>query len=274
MSERFYTATNDIIFKSLFIENPDILKVFLSTALNIPIKDFGELTVCNTEISPKYVNDKLTRLDILVESGNKLINVEMQVAKRLDFKERTLYYWSRMYNEHIKKGNIYNNIDKCICINIINFNMFKCENYHSSFSVREDERYELLTDLMHIHFFELLKLQPLSEMSEEQRRSIDTLQLWMQLFKARNKKELELLQTMNNDVISDSVNKILILNKDDNVYESAREREDAEFDYYSGINSAIERGIEEGKAQVEKELINRWKLNGMTDDEIKNLLGK
>lgn len=88
----------------------------------------------------------------------RIVNIEMQVNKEEDFKERTLFYWSKLYSEELKAGDEYEKLKQTICINIINFELFKCEDYHSHFKVMESERHEVLTDKFAIHFFELKKL--------------------------------------------------------------------------------------------------------------------
>ena len=82
----------------------------------------------------------------------------MQVNRESDFKDRTLFYWAKLYSEELKTGDEYGELKQTICINIINFDLFACEDYHSSFKIMESERRELLTDKFAIHFFELKKL--------------------------------------------------------------------------------------------------------------------
>ena len=285
--EKFFPATNDVIFKALFVKNQKLLKAFLSAALEIPVSEIKVLTIKNAEMPPVYIDGKLTRLDILLETNGKVINIEMQVAKRDDYKERTLLYWARMYSEEMKQGKAYNETGRCICINILNFGMFDCEDYHSSFSVLEDKRHERLTDRMHLHFFELTKVPSIKR--KNQPDTTDDLRLWMQLFKAKDKEELDMLK-------STSADAILILNKDKDICDLAKEREEAEMDYYSGLLNAEAKGRAEGEAKGRAEgeakgraegeakgraegeaiahakLIAKWKAKGKTDEEIAELL--
>ena len=90
--------TNDVMFKALFTQNPDLLKDFPESTLDLPSKTIKSLKFINSEMLPIYYSGKLTRLDILVETEERTINVEMQVARKEDFKERSLYYWARIYN--------------------------------------------------------------------------------------------------------------------------------------------------------------------------------
>lgn len=270
MVNKITPATNDVVFKILFVRHPKLLKNFIATVLEINEKDIESLTVRNPELPPNYVDGKLARLDILLKIAGHTINIEMQFAKKEDYKERTLYYWTRMYSDELKKGKAYNEVDRCICINILNFNMFDCVTYHSVFSVRENHRNELLTDKMELHFFELPKVG--KELDET-----DSMQLWLQLFKAKNREALDMLKNTNVSVIQEGVDVIYSLSEDEKVQEYIRQREIAEADYYSDIFNARAEGIEEGKAKGMADIIARikkWRAEGKTQEEIDILLEK
>ena len=258
--------TNDVMFKVLFTQNPDLLKDFLESTLDLPNNTIKSLRVVNSEKMPIYYGGKLTSLDILVETEERTINVEMQVARKEDFKERSLYYWARIYNNELKEGVNYKQTNRCICINILNFSMFDCPEYHSSFSVREDKRHELLTDKLQIHFLELTKIKRISESDKTDREN--SLQLWLQLFKARSKGELDMLETTGTEAIKNGVKVIYSLSEDEKIREYVRQREKAEMDYRSDMSYAKA----EGKAEIDSVLIAKWKAKGMTDEEIADLL--
>jgi predicted transposase/invertase (TIGR01784 family) len=71
--------------------------------------------------------------------------------------KRTLFYWSRLYSSQIKKGENYKNLNKTITINILNFNYIESEKYHTVYHLYEDDEKTMLTDILEIHFVELLK---------------------------------------------------------------------------------------------------------------------
>ncbi|MBD5142313.1 MAG: Rpn family recombination-promoting nuclease/putative transposase [Ruminococcus sp.] len=262
--------TNDVMFKALFVRNPNLLKSFLVDALSLDSNSVTNIKIRNTELVPTFYEGKLTRLDILVEVNKKIINIEMQVARKEDYKERALYYWARMYNEELKEGKAYSEVPKCICINILGFKMFDCQEYHSSFSVLEDNRHELLTDKMHIHFFELPKVKKISP--EIKSKNENTLKLWLQLFKAESREELEILKTTNLETFRNAVDVIYDLSKDEQIREYVRQRKKAEQDYYSEMAHAEARGEARGAANERANLIAKWKAKGKTDEEIQELL--
>ena len=71
------------------------------------------------------------------------------------------------------------------------------------------------------------------------------------------------------DDIRTSVSVIYDLSEDEKLREYIRQREKAEFDYQSDMANAMA----EGEKKKEAALIAKWKAKGMTDEEIKELLG-
>ena len=96
----------DIIFKRIFgdVKNKEIVMRFLSDMLEIPRKRMKDIHFGNVELTSKYLEEKFSRLDLKIElkdvddANDKIINVEMQVNSEPAFRERTLYYWSKMYS--------------------------------------------------------------------------------------------------------------------------------------------------------------------------------
>lgn len=140
----------DIIFKRIFgnDKNEDIIAAFVSDMLDIPRDRVSSITIKNVELTPENFDQKFSRLDLNMDVDGKKINIEMHINNEPDFKERTLFYWAKLYSE----------LKQTICINIINFNLFSCDDYHSYFRIKENERDEVLTDKFAIHFFELQKV--------------------------------------------------------------------------------------------------------------------
>lgn len=148
----------DVVFKALFVRNPDILRAFLRDILDLPITDNDKITILNPELIPDFSEGKLSRLDIHVEMKNRRFNIEMQARKNGFSAERVLYYWAELYSEKFESGGKYEELEQTISINVLGFKFLNCENYHSSYSILEDSRYEKFTDKLSIHVFELPKV--------------------------------------------------------------------------------------------------------------------
>ncbi len=71
---------------------------------------------------------------------------------------RSLYFWSKLYEEQLGEGEDYSKLKRTVCINILNFKYLKNERFHNGYRLKERETGEELTDVMEIHFIEIPKL--------------------------------------------------------------------------------------------------------------------
>ena len=178
----------DVIFKRVFgnENNKYIIAALLSALLEIPRESIRNIEINNVDIPPEFYDQKFSRLDLRMNVDGKIVNVEMQVNYEADFKERTLFYWSKMYSEELRSGEEYDDLKRTVCINIINFNLFDCTDYHSHFRIMENSRHEVLSDKFAIHFFELRKVS--KEMKNKE------MEIWLQLINAETEGDLMAIQ--------------------------------------------------------------------------------
>ena len=294
--ERIVKLKLDIIFKRIFgnAKNENIIAAFISDLLEIPRKDIKAVYIDNVELVPEYLDQKFSRLDIKMDVDGRIVNIEMQVNREPDFKDRTLFYWSKLYSEELKVGEEYGELKQTICINIINFDLFDCEDYHSNFRILENERGELLTDKFAIHFFELKKLGRF----KKDRRMED----WLDLINAET--ESDLMEIQNKSTIPEvheTIVKLRELSADEKLKKEAYYREKRLHDEASAIIGSrregraegLAEGLAEGRAEglaegraegraegltegMEKErniIIENMKKNGFTEEQIKLVLG-
>ncbi|MDR0616559.1 MAG: Rpn family recombination-promoting nuclease/putative transposase [Synergistaceae bacterium] len=162
---------NDYFFKRVFghEDTKDILARFLTVVLGVPIEP-DELTIVHTELSPEYLADKASVLDIQVRrsKAHEKYNVEMQIADKGNIERRLLHYWGRGYTEEIKEGDDYSSLPRMIIIAVVDFNVFEWRDaakFHSVFRVLEADEGVLFSDALEIHMLELpkLKRQPLKD---------------------------------------------------------------------------------------------------------------
>ncbi len=51
----------------------------------------------NPELPPDYLEGKFSRLNLNLKVNNRLVNVEIQVKNEPDYRDRTLFYWAKLY---------------------------------------------------------------------------------------------------------------------------------------------------------------------------------
>ncbi len=161
--ERLMDLKVDYAFKQLFgnEKNKEITVVFLNAILQTTGRNrIKDISFENTEFGGEYIDDKQSRLDLLVVTeADEWINVEIQFTNKYDMVKRSLYYWSKTYARPLEKGMAYSELRPVIAINILNFNLFdETERFHTSYHLYEDEEQARLTDVMEFHFIEMAKL--------------------------------------------------------------------------------------------------------------------
>ncbi len=250
----------DIIFKRIFgnENNEDVISAFLSDLLEIPRDSIKAVYINNVELTPEYFEQKFSRLDLKLNVDDRIVNIEMQVNREIDFNERTLYYWAKMYGDELKTGEEYGQLKQTICINIINFNQFDCKDYHSHFKVMENTRHEVLTNKFAIHFFELKKIK----YARKNKRMED----WLNLINAET--EGDLMDIQNSTEIPEVKKAIVMLrelNADEKIRQEAFYREKRIHDEATALNGARREGIEIGRAEGKAEGIAEGMAKGKAE---------
>ena len=271
--EKIVMLKLDIIFKRVFgnEKNTEIIAGFISDMLDIPREKITKVVIKNVELPPEEIDQKFSRLDLNLYVDGRKINIEMQVNKESAYKERTLFYWAKLYSDDLDSGEDYSALSQTICVNIINFNLFDCENYHSHFMLKEKERDEVMTDKLAIHFFELKKVGKY----KRNKRMED----WLTLINAETEGDLMALQQ--NTSIPEIQKTIVILREmsaDEKIREEARRREKRLHDEATALNHARKEGIAEGEARGREaeraSIADTMRKNGFTEEQIKLALGE
>ncbi len=164
--------TVDYAFKRVFGRNGNegILKDFLESILDIEIKD---ITIQNPEIPKNMRDSKIGILDVRAEiNGKEIIEVEMQVQNQYNIDKRSPIYITKIYSDQLKEGDSYVKVKKVAVINILNFNYYERNSYHSVGRMKfenskENEKVDMgyileeqyVTDDLEMHFIELPKFR-------------------------------------------------------------------------------------------------------------------
>ena len=150
----------DFAFKKLFgvEENKDIL-IDLINAIVSDKDQVSDIELKNPYNPKTFQKDKLSILDIKAKGTNsRWYNIEMQIIDQEYYDVRALYYWSRVYNGQLASGINYDNLQKTISINFLNFNCLDEEEYHNIYKIRNIRtNNEYNKDHLEIHFIELKK---------------------------------------------------------------------------------------------------------------------
>ena len=239
--------TNDYIFKRLFSKkgNEDILKDLLESILEITIEKVEVMQ--EIELERVDIKDKLGILDIrAIINENITVDIEMQMVDEKNMIERTLFYWAGLYYTGLKRGQDYKLNNKVITINILMYNIFKKENYHTIATIRDNENNEKITDRLEIHFIELPKFLKSKEKGNKKLRQ------WLEFICNKRKGEVE-MAVKENEKIAKANQEWEYLRGDEAEKRLAFLKEKWERDWNSNMHYAEETGMEKGMKKGMKE---------------------
>jgi predicted transposase/invertase (TIGR01784 family) len=265
---------NDYAFKRIFgrEDTKDILARFLSVVLDVMIEP-EELTLIHTEISPEYLADKTSFLDVQVrrsERHEKMI-VEMQARDERNIERRTLHYWGRSYTEELKESQDYAELPRVIHIVIANFDVFEwseATKFHGIFQVRDREEGVLFSDALEIHVIELPKMRKRKKAIE----NYEPLEQWAaylnnvggETMERIAEKEPMLRKAM-------TIEEIFMKNEEERYFYELRER--GRHDFESAVIAAEKRGKLEGKEEGKLETARSMLADAMAPDLIAKFTG-
>ena len=277
------TLRNDYAFKRVFgmEENKDVLQDLLECILDIPPEDIAGLELLDKEFHKELLSEKLGVLDIKLRlKDGTFIDIEIQNNWHFDFPERTLYYWSKMYNENIKQGQDYTKLPKCITINLIGKGFDKNKRLHNKYLVLEQDTKEPLVSKLEIHILNLEKARLLKEgqcLDNKTKRLLN----WLKFIETDNPEVREVLAE-NSEIMKKANTAISVMEmspRDKWLYDS---RMKYEHDRASCISEGYRQGIDKGVYQTKLETAKLLKqlgdsiqkiiqVTGLTKEEIEKL---
>ena len=250
----------DFVFKNIFgsSKHPRILISFLNSVLK-PKNLISKVEIKNTDIEKHFVEDKFSRLDVKAETNTgEIINVEIQLKNEYNMIKRSLYYWSKLYEEQLSEGEDYSELKRTVCINILNFKYLKNDRFHNGYRLKEIETQEELSDLLEIHFIEIPKLD---KNSDEK----DMLVAWTEFLKNPESEKVRSLE-MTIEEIREAKDELVRLSNDEEQRQIYEMRSKILKDKISALNKAKKEGVEEGIKQGKIEIAKS--LKGLLEDEV------
>jgi predicted transposase/invertase (TIGR01784 family) len=234
---------NDFLFLKVMGEEGNevqclsFLNAVLGSKNKAPVKLIKILE--NRTFTAEIIDDKSCILDVRAQTdkGEK-INIEVQLADLHNMEKRTLYYWGREYTKGIVSGDDYIALPRVININIVNFDQIKLDNFHTCFHLWEDDHKDyLLTDVLEIHFINMIKYKNLEIKDIEN----SSLVRWLTFFdKDSSKDKLEEVIQMDT-AISLANDRLNFVSQDQDFLRIYEAREKALSDWTTGINTGIRK---------------------------------
>ena len=233
----FYTCRNDRAFKEVFLnpDNSDLLKALLEFILKIKI---DKLEIKKTELLSGNVNIKDKRVDAIVHTGNKKIEIEINSQNKDYLHTRSTAYICNIYQSNASVGDTYNEDTDIIQVNLTwglgrnndEMKIYKIMNEKGELYVKNFIIYEINMDYYDKIWY--------SKNEEEIKKNQYMIMLDL------DKKELE---NMPKDKIVDKyITNVTIVNDDPEFQKYMSEEEDKKKIQNSLLSEAKEEGISQG----------------------------
>ena len=255
----FLNLTQDLMFKSYFKPNKDLLKSLLNAFLPLPDNSFIKKVVILDSLLPSLTpEEKSSFMDLRVQlDSGELVNVEMQAFPHKSFTQRILLYWAKNYSSQLKTGEKYNILCPAYSLIFSTYNLFReIEDFYTSFSIRSDKSpYFCFNGDLRLITVELSKFK-----KREPSALLDLREEWCYLLKESKRmgeRESEELSAKGEDM-KKAMFRLKELSREEELrlVEEAKEkawrdqaaREDDSFD--EGLEQGMKKGMEKGKREL------------------------
>lgn len=219
-----YNMTNDYMFRAVLQKNKKVLAGLVGSLLHLDPEGL-DVEITNPIILGQAIGDKEFMLDIHVTvNGQMKLNLEMQIINFGNWKERSLSYLCRSF-DNLSKGSNYIDVVPAAHIGFIDFTLFEdAPEFYATYKMENVKNHRIYTDKMWLSVVELNSIDLATE--EDRHYQINQ---WARLFKAKTWEELKSM-AMANQYMESAVNTIYELSVDESVQEQCRRW--AEYEYY------------------------------------------
>jgi predicted transposase/invertase (TIGR01784 family) len=276
---KYLDPKNDLIFKKVFGEHPDILKSFLNSMLPLSHgHEIVELEYLSPEMIPETFLEKFTSVDVRCKDNyGRQFLVEMQMNWTTAFKQRVLFNASKAYVTQSEKGLEFKSLKPVYALNLINENYLPqaTDYYHHYAVVHLKDSNERLHGLEFV-FVELAKFK--AQNIRDKKLQI----LWLRFLTEVGEKTEHISPEL---LEQPEINKAIQYVMEASLTKEERLRYEKNWDRISSektlLSAAIEegeakglaKGIEKGKKHEKLEIAKKLKQMGLSSEDINKITG-
>lgn len=213
--------TNDYMFRLILEKNNYVLKGLICSLLSLVPEDIISVEIQNPILLNETVDDKEFILDIkILMNDSAIINLEMQMSYMLNWRERSLSYLCRVFDQ-LSHGQLYDDVKPAIHIGFLNFNPNSDEKpeFYASYKLLNEKTHAAYSDKFILRVVNLKQID--SATDEDRANRVD---YWARLFTATTWEEIKML-AQNNDFIASASQSLYESNADELTREKCRARE-------------------------------------------------
>lgn len=235
-----YNMTNDYMFRAALQSNNKVLRGLVRSLLHLEEDEVISVEITNPIVLGESVEKKEFRLDINVLLNNHtFINLEMQIANKLNWHNRSLLYLCRSFDS-LNHGQDYGEVLPAIHIGFLDYTIFgECPKFYATYKLMDVNNHHIYNDNFTLSVVDLSHIDLATE--EDKKYHIDD---WAMLFKAVTWEEIIMLASKN-EYLYEASNTIFKLSADEQIRKQCRDREE----YYQDLRN-YERVIAQKDATI------------------------
>lgn len=238
-----YRMINDYLFRAVLQSNNKALRGLICALLHLTEEEVFSVEITNPVILGETVTNKEFRLDInVVLNNHTLINLEMQIANRLNWRERSVMYLCRSFDQ-LNHGQDYVEAKPVIHIGFLDYSLTKeCPEFCASYKFINTKSFQKYSDSLTLYVIDLSHIELATE--EDKRYHIHE---WAMLFKAATWEEVRMIASKD-EYLNEAAQTMFRMSADDLIRKRCRDREE----YYQDLRN-YERVIEENERKREQD---------------------
>lgn len=223
-----FNMMNDYMFRAVLQSNNKVLRGLICSLLHLSEKDVISVEITNPVILGEAIDNKEFRLDINVRLNNHtLINLEMQVAYKMNWRNRSLIYLCRSYDQ-LDHGQEYDSIQPVIHIGFLDYTLFpESPEFYATYKLINVKNYKIYSDSITLSVIDLSRIDLATD--EDRKYKID---YWARLFRATTWEEIHMLAS-ENSYIAEASDTMFRLSADEDIRKRCQDREE----YYREIRT-------------------------------------
>lgn len=240
-----YRMINDYLFRAVLQSNNKVLKGLICALLHLAEEKIFSVEITNPVVLGEAVENKEFRLDInVVLNDHTLINLEMQIANKLNWRERSVMYLCRSFDQ-LNHGQDYMEAKPVVHIGFLDYTLFEeCPEFFATYRLINVKSYQKYSDSLTLHVVDLTHIELATE--EDKRYHIHE---WAALFKADTWEEIRMIASKN-EYLAEAAQTMFRMSADDLVRKRCRDREE----YYQDLRN-YERVIAEREEKIERDRV-------------------
>lgn len=230
----------------------------ICSLLHLAEWEVASVEITNPVILGETVTDKEFRLDINVILNNQtLINLEMQIANRLNWRDRSVMYLCRSFDQ-LNHGQDYGTAKPAVHIGFLDYTLFQERpEFYASYKLINVKTHQKYCDNLTLNVLDLSRIDLATEEDKQYH-----IQEWAMLFKATTWEEIKMLAAKD-EYLQEAAETIFQLSADELMRKRCRDREE----YYQDLRN-YERKIERDRIEHEQDLRNYKRVIAERDEKI------